>query len=711
MSSMGASHDDEIDLSELFTVLWHRKWFILVFTILVTALVSTFVYRMPSIYESSVLVMFKNSSQSNDPIQTLLTGSITAADNTETELELIKSKGFAAKIVDNLILYEHPEFKVEIPKNSVLAVEELASYRRQSAIKTVSSNINVSQKSDTNLITISYRSYDPFLAARIANELGETFIRFKEKLMEGENKDAGALIKDKLEDVKRNLTISEQKIVDYQTEHDFVDIKSAIAIANAQLAKVSAEKYEAQKQIERFNVLKQNIEQHKDEIEVLLTLPDFANASLVSGSQREYKQYKQAFEAVKQRYGTKHPKYIEANRLYNSAKQNINAELKDEVKKLDKTVEIQNLRLNTLTGEIVNINKRLKDLAIIHFDYQKLTREFEANLELYEALVKTLNETDMMQDLSNTSNTILLETAEVNSTPVKPNRKLMLVLAAILSMGVAMLIVFIEVMVGDKIIKYRKVANKCGTRVIGIIPRIKVKGRKKDVITTLDFNKHRGFIEALRSVRTSILLDKKLSKRKVIAVTSISPNDGKSSLSIQLAKSFSELEKVVLVDADLRFPSIAKALGEDESRPGLTNLIAKSHSVDKTIFNPANESFDVLSSGAIPKNPLLFLSNERLQKAIQFLKGKYDRVILECPPIMSVSDAFIISKHVDSVFLVVDFEKSNKVALENVLNELRQAGVEVGGVLINKVKKTDTYYSNDYYSRGISRKKGDKYAY
>ena len=593
---MNTSHDDEIDLSELFAVLWHRKWFILVFTILTTTLASVFIYRMPSIYESSVLVMSKSSTKSNDPIQSLLTGAMTSVDNTETELELIKSKGFAARIVDTLTLYEHPEFKIPVPKNSIMPIEELASYRRQTTINKVSANISVSQKSDTNLITISYRAYDPFLAARIANEIGDTFIIFKEQLMEGKQKTAGELIQDKLQGVKQNLTRSEQKIVDYQNEHEFVDIRSAIAIANTKLATISSEKYELEKDIERLNVLKRNIEQHDGDIEVLLNLPGFSNASLVSGSQIAYKKQQQIFEQVKQRYGPKHPKYLEALRVFQSSKATLQFELKDQVKKLEKSLEMNYSNLDILDNEIAKTNARLKDLAVIHFDYQKLTREFEANLELYEALVKKLNESEMMQDLSNTSNTILLESADVNNIPVKPNRKLMMVLAVMLSIVVAVLIVFVEVMLGDKLVQYRKVANKYGTRVIGAVPKIKIKGRKKEVITKLDLEKHRGFIESLRSVRTSILLDKKLSKQKVIAITSVSPNDGKSSLSIQLAKSFSELEDVVLVDADLRFPSIAKALGENESRPGLTNLIAKSHTIDDTIFKAAGDKYDVFSA-------------------------------------------------------------------------------------------------------------------
>lgn len=193
------------------------------------------------------------------------------------------------------------------------------------------------------------------------------------------------------------------------------------------------------------------------------------------------------------------------------------------------------------------------------------------------------------------------------------------------------------------------------------------------------------------------MLDKVRSKHKVIAITSISPDDGKSSLAMQLAKCFSEVGKTVLVDADLRFPSIASALSIDPEKPGLTNMVANSHSVDEGIHKPLNAKFDVVTSGQVPKNPLMFLQHKRFKTVLSELKEKYQRVILECPPIMSVSDAFIVSKCVDSVYLIVDSTKANGQMLANVLEELQQAEVEVGGILVNKVKESNTYNAKKYY--------------
>jgi capsular exopolysaccharide synthesis family protein len=692
--------DDEIDLGELVQVLWYRKWFIIVFVISVSIVSSFFIAQIPNIYQSNVLIMFEKSSVSNDPIQSLLSGSITSAGNTETELELIRGRRFSSQIVDGLSLYNEPEFKVVLPENSRMAELEFEELKRKNAINIVSNNIFIQQKPGTKLISISYQSKNPELAALIANEIGTKFVSFKHELMMGKYSENSKLINDKVESVLKNLEQAELNITQYQNKHDFVDIKSAKAFSHTKLSKFHAQKQTLDNKIEQSNILINHITRSERDVDALLAIPMLVTSSIVNAGKQELITQQKSFDKIKLKYGTRHPSYIEENRLLNDAKSNLLFEIDKQISQIDKQLEIYKDNLFYLEKQIEIHTLRLRQLGVIDFDYQKLKREFDGYLSLYGTLVEKQNESDLMQDLTNTSNTILVERAEVNNTPVQPKRKLMLVLAILGSLMVSALLVFIEMMLGDRTTQLKRVANKFGTKVIGTIPKIKIrKSDKRDVLTHINRQRHSGFVEAIRTIRTNILLDRQLSKQKVIAITSINPNDGKSSLSIQLADCFSELERVVLVDADLRFPSIAKALGENPSHPGLTNLISQSHTFEQSIIKQDKYNFEVIASGDVPNNPLVLLSNPRLEKILDSIKETYDRAILECPPIMSVSDAYVISKHVDSVYLVIDAEKTNASTLTNVLQELRQANVDVGGILINKVKQSNTYYSTKYYGR------------
>ena len=206
--------------------------------------------------------------------------------------------------------------------------------------------------------------------------------------------------------------------------------------------------------------------------------------------------------------------------------------------------------------------------------------------------------------------------------------------------------------------------------------------------------------ESIRSIRTKVSLDKELGDQKIIAVTSLTPNEGKSSTCLQLAKSFSELENVIIIDADLRDPSIAVALGESRHRPGLTNLLAKTHNFEQCTFHNEQINADVLPSGLRPMNPLLFLSMKRFENLLTALQKKYDRIILECPPILSVSDALMVSKHVGGLTLVVDVQKTSLAKFNHDIELLTQSETTVSGVILNRIK-----YDNQNYYYGSTKRR------
>lgn len=702
--------DDEIDLSELFSILWARKWFIFLFIVLCCLLSVNYILKQPDKFSSSVLIMFKESKSNADALQNIMTSGLTAAENTETELELLRSRRFAGQIVDNLNLTDNNEYVTPITDARMTQVEKDAK-ERSIAIDRFMSNMKIGNTSGTNLVKVSYESYSATHAALVANEVAQTIINFKQELLEEKNQDRSAWLETKLSGVKKSLTEAESKIVQHQNENDFIDINSALELEKTKLDQLTKEQYRADREIEKLMLLKKQILQYEKNPEELLSIPDFAASVEIKNSRDQLKLKQEEFSKVKLRYGPKHPAYQKAELIYEEAKASVVVSLQSHMNLINKRLENERINLSNLESETESASKRLRDLGVIEFDYQKLRREFDANLELYENLVKRLKESDMMQDMANASNVLIVEQAEVANRPNSKKEHLIIALTVLLSGFIAATLVLIEAVLSNKIIQFRKVATAYNTRVLGIIPKIKVKGMKGKPLYELDINKHMNFYEALRSTRSNIMLDNELSKQKVIAVTSISPNDGKTSLSIQLAASFAELEKVVLIDADLRFPSIGEALKHDINHPGLTNLIAKRSKLQECISKETRYEFDVLTAGFRAKNPLLYLSQPRLRKIIQYFKQNYDRVVLECPPVMSVSDAFVISKHVDSIYLVVDIEKTNKAQLVSTLEELQQANVKVGGILLNKAKNAEQYYNNSYYKHTRSNLNGVKFAY
>ena len=703
------NHEEEIDLSELFTLLWLKKWFIVLFVILCSLLSYKYLSNLPDRYTSSILIMFKESKSTNDTLQTIMSGGLSAADDTDTELELLRSRRFAGQIVDSLNLTTHPEYLLNKLVESGFKVEE--SRKRSHAIDIMMANMTVSKTSGTNLVKISYESFSAEHAAVVANEIANTFINFKQELLEGKNQDRATWLESKLSGVRDSLELAERNIVEHQNKNDFIDIHSSISLEKSRLTQLANEKVKLIRDMEELTMFKSQFQKYKEQPDELSSLPGFNESQVIIKNRQAFEQRKEAFEQVKLRYGYKHPAYKKSEKSYLDAKEKLVNEFEAQSKVMDKKFGLWQSKLEVIEKEIEEASNRLKQLGEIEFDYQKLRREFDANLQLYENLVKKLKESDMMQDLANASNVLLVERAEIANRPNNKKAPLIMVLTVLLSFFVAAAIVLIQGLLANKVIQFRKVAREFDTKLVGIIPKVKIRKNKHKPLYALDSTKHLAFYESLRTTRTNILLDNELSQQKVVAITSISPNDGKSTLSIQLAASFSELEKVILIDGDLRFPSIGETLKQDINHPGLTNLIAKRSKLSECLCKEQMYEFDVLPAGFRAKNPLLYLSQPRLKKIIEFFKSKYERVVIECPPIMSVSDAYVISKHVDSIYLVVDAEKTSKADLVNVLEELQQAKVNVGGILMNKAKNAEQYYNNSYYKHVKSDISGIKFAY
>ncbi len=699
--------DDEINLGEMFVIIWSRKWFILLFVMLSVVLTYNYMLKVPDRFTSSILVMFKESSK-NDTLHSVMSGGLTAADNTETELELLKSRRFAGQIVDNLSLIHNVHYQMQSGYEPFIHSEQLLVKNRSHAIDILSSNIKVEKKSGTNLVKISYESHSATHSAVVANEIAKTFVNFKEEIMKGKTLDTVTLLKNKIAVIEKNLLLAERRITDHQNKHGFIDINSALTDEEMNVNKLTQERREKIGSIERKQLLKEQIQRNKLSPEQLFSIPDVSASPRLSISKNRLQANNEAFNQIKSRYGPKHPAYKNAEQLFESAKKEVTKEVETFINSINKKLQLEKSNLNAIENRIQDSKSRLRDLKSIEIDNQKLRSDYNADLKIYENLTKGLKESEMIRDMSKASNLILVENAEVPNSPNNKKTVLVYTLSALVSALLASIIVLIETVLGSKVLQFRKVAKTYNTKILGVIPKIRVRGTGKKPLIKVDNVKHMNFMEALRSTRTNILLDRELASQKVIAITSISPNDGKSTLSIQLARSFSELEKVILVDADLRFPSIGDALGINVNAPGLTNLLAKKSKLSDCICKVTGYKFHALSAGFQSKNPLLFLSQPRLKKVVDALKNNYDRVVLECPPIMSVSDAFVISKHVDSLYLVIDVEKTNQSELTNCLEELAQANINVGGLILNKVKRTEKYYSaaySKYLKADLSRTK------
>jgi len=673
--------DDEIDLADLISLFWMKKWFILVVTssVFLTGLVV--IDKMPEVYSASTTIMVKGEKASN-PLQSLMSGVSSSNEELDTTIKLLKSKQFAKEII----------LRLE-DTSSLLHAEKAQKWDEFQLQK----NLKISTVSKTNMLEIAYESEFPQFTALVVNTIANNFVSYQANLMRHDNERSGDWINSKIEDVKKKLLSEEENLKQYRTDNNVVDITSLVELSKLEISQLYKELRLLKLEQEKLTRIDDKISSAKGVQEHIMNIFEIANSKMIRVLTQQESTQQAQLSQIKLRYLHKHPKYqyIENKILDTQAqlKSEINTVINKYVIRMN---EVEHL-IDSIQLKLKDANAKLEQAITKRINFDKIKRNIDANITLLASITAKQKEAELLNDINRGGGIIVVDPAVTPKHPIKPKKALLAVLSLVMGFMLSVLLVVILHFFADAHRKFRQIAHHYGYKVIGEIPKVRRRGKNKSLpIISGNGKQFDIYEECIRSIRTKISLDRELNKQKLIAISSLTPNEGKSSTCLQLAKSFSELEKVIIIDADLRDPSIAVALNEPRHRPGLTNLLAQTHSFDECVFKDENINVDVLASGLRPMNPLLFLSMKRFENLLIALQKKYDRVILECPPILSVSDALMISKHVGGLTLVVDIQKNSVAKLNHDLELLNQSDTKINGVILNRVKydKQNYYYGS-----------------
>lgn len=331
----------------------------------------------------------------------------------------------------------------------------------------------------------------------------------------------------------------------------------------------------------------------------------------------------------------------------------------------------------------------------------KLTRTREGLEKLYTLIEQRFQEA-VINEQSQPGNVVVIEAARVMTSPAKPNRTLIVIIGIVLGLVVSISYVFIRDYF-DKTVKTPDQLTKLGFNVLSWIPRIEgidaTKGSSNEFIV---FSKPDSIpAEAFRALRTRLqFASPDANKIKTILVTSSAPTEGKTIISTNLAGSFSQInKKVLLVDCDLRKPRVHNVFNMNR-HPGLVDYLFSHNTLDEIIRTTEMPNLDFIPCGTIPPNPAELMESEAMIKFLAELRERYDIIILDTPPVIAVTDSEILSKHVDGSILVVSADTTEMELLRRA-SEIMKQGTHhfIGAVLNNFVYKASygSYYKYYYY--------------
>ena len=765
------SFSDQIDIQHYLRILRKHKWPISLFTAAVTLLAAYYAYTATPIYSSTSTLLIEEQTTSGMPQFEELYGLDTSnSDYYQTQFELLKSRTLALRVINELNLWNHPEFSqsareakaremaaqraalgeepaglkgtvdgllakiglgdggaigdsgvgesgivepVVITDSNLMAApdntpadEDGLSPEQKQVVGSFMGRLSVSPVRKTKLVKISFESDDPSLAATVANTVGEQYIEsYLDAKMEMTTK-ASSWLGERLATLKVKLDESKDRLISFKESNGLVDLDGGIgALDQQELLLATAELAQAESELSDRADVYREIQSLGATSLALQSLPAIQADSLVQGTKIEQGRAQRELDELLNRYGERHPRVVDAK----SALETLNRTLQGHVSRvagsIEKDYRFSRQRVAGIRAKIDAGKEKFQVLGSKKFDLDALEREVATNQEIYDTFFNRISEANSADGLV-TANALISDFAVAPVSPIKPKKQLIIALAGLASLVLSMLMAFLYEQMDDTIKSTNDVEGKLGINLLGILPLVKggmFSGKKELPLNPAEIKDAKGrFAESVNTMRTAICMDDGERTRKVIMVTSSVPGEGKSTASMNLAYSLAQLERVLLIDCDMRRPTVAKAAGLDKNTPGLSSLITGSAKAHECIhYGVFDGAVDVIPSGPIPEQPLELISSKRFEKIIQQLSEHYDRIVIDSAPTQAVSDALVLSKLCDGVVYAVKSHDTSIELVKRGLQRLKQVHAPVAGVVITQVDIDKiTAYGGDYYYQG-----------
>ncbi len=710
--------EEPFPLLDYLQLLWFRRRLILVITLLVSVIGYIQINQLRNIYSASSSILIGIQQAPVSDFNSYMYQYFNNLDSME-EVEILKSRGLAEKVINKLNLLNLAEFNpsLEEPESGffdflrslnplnwlpddwstlfsqarsgeVVTVEptreEIEREKMVTAVDIFRDKMSVVPVKFSDVINISFESHDAKLAARIANEIPEAYIVGQlEAKFEATQKVTNWLA-EQLEELKTQVADSERAVEIYRQENDLSEtdgtglLAKQLSETNSQLIIARVERAEAEARLAQMNRLLDNNRQGLD------TSAEVLASTLIQQIRN------QEAEAVRRRselaveYGPRHPRMLQINAEIEDLERRLATEMDNITLALENKIEMARLRESSLESSLQELESVFDEQSQEAVQLRALEREAAANRVLFENFLSRFKETSSIEGMESADARVLSQ-AEIPALPSSPNRRRMLIIYILLGfMGACGMVLGLQFL-NPGIYSPEQIEHDLGIRAIGMIPKLPQKTQTHEYI----LNKpHSGFVEAINSLRVSLKLSDPDKRVKAIQITSSIPEEGKSSLAIGLAITMVQSgARVVLVEADLRRSSIEKLLGLPSDVPGLTDLVmSDSDDISGFVIHDEKTGVDFIRAGdARYASATDIFSSQRMQDIVDLLKQEYDYVLFDTPPVMAVADARVLGNLVDNTLFVVRWDKTPRKVARAAIQLLRQGGTDIGGIVLQQV--------------------------
>lgn len=634
-----------------------------------------------------------------------------------TQFEILKSRELARRTAVDLNLISSSEFNPFHPANTekfslrkaisqqLGFYEELElsdDYILEKTVERFWGAISVFPVPGTQLVKITVTSENADLARRAANRIAEGYIESQLEAKVGLTQQAAGWLTERLADLKEKLELSEKKLQAYRDEHNLVDVSGVGTVISREIDNTSSLLGQARsKRVELESTYRQLKGLPSYTFDSLSTIPTILNNHVVGTLKSQETQAELAVSELAKRYGPLHPKMIAAQSDLDAVRASMLTQMNRVAISIESDYLAAKSREKTLEETLSTAKDSARDINRVEFTLKEIEREVDTNRALYTTFYERMSETSATGDMQ-TANARIIDPAVLPQIPSWPNRKMIIMMAFGASLAFGLAIVVLRDFLDSTIKNAEEVDRKLKAPMLGLLPLVNLGLKDEDAAekaaaTAFTDEAQTGFAESVRTLRTSITLTGLENPAQVILVTSSVPGEGKTTTACNIAEAFGQMEKVLLIDADMRRPTMAKKLGLEPGKPGLSNAVAYPDTIQDSIQTVEGLNIDVMSAGPIPPNPLELLASKKFREILESLRGQYQRIIIDSAPVHAVSDALYLSTVTDGVVYIVKADDTRDKLAAGGIERLRGSNARILGVVLNQVDvEREAKYGGSY---------------
>lgn len=598
------------------------------------------------------------------------------ADFYNTQFKILRSRTVGQRVVERLKLGDTPGFAAG-----------------GDAATTLLAHVRVEPVPESRLVQVQVTHSDAETAALWANTLAEVYIERSIETRVDAARGAYEWLQDRLAATQKAMQQAQERLFkSYQGQDLFVPEGSVSAVTSS-ITKLNEDHIATQSRLIELNAALKQLREMRDAGKTLDAVPQVAEDGLMASLRQRLATLHLDLTRLRGKFKDAHP---EIQRVQAQLAE-VRRERVQRTVQIEEGLAVERAQLKRRDVELKAAVDRQKGLAADQSrkvsELDALRKEADSAKGLYEVLLQKLNESDIAASITS-NNVSLVERAIRPRAPSSPNKRRITSVGLLLGLVLGVALVFVGDYLDNTLKDPDEVERYLHLDLLAAVPHYE--DAQAHLVT-----------EAYQNLRTALIFGRRDDRGQVVLITGTAPQEGKTTTLINIARLMAASgERTVALDFDLRRAQVHSRLGLSR-QPGVTDVFTRHQQIDALVQETAVPNLFAVTAGALPPNPPALLARKDLNDLLDQLRARFEWIVVDSPPLASVTDALLLARHADMVVVVIQHNKVDKRLVKRCLAGLRKAGANVLGVILNavdaKAKGYQGYYQYYYRTHEISR--------